>query len=175
MPDSMPLFSCRYIPLFWTILFGCIVIVLCLVKSSQAEFLDLFSIQDWQRVLLDQPLYGWLMAAFLLIFVIFLANTKLIVTRDVIFVKGFSLVFTTFAERQKVGKLQLYNHSNSESWVLKPLFRRGGLSIEEQWRTSTIGIIMKPTYRFSHPVQRIWLGQFPYADRIQIIQVLQRY
>ncbi|WP_347455282.1 hypothetical protein [Acinetobacter thermotolerans] len=175
MPDSKPLFSCRYIPLFWTILFGCIVIVLCLVKSSQAEFLDLFSIQDWQRVLLDQPLYGWLMTAFVFLIIIFVACTKIIVRHDSITIEAFSILFSTLAERQKIEKLQLYSHAKSQSWAFKSLFPNKAMTLEEEWKKSVLGFVLKPAYRSTHQLKHLELRQLSTADRLQLIQVLQQY
>lgn len=175
MPNTTPLFSCRYLPLSWIIGMGFIAIVMTLLQFKQAEFTNLFSLQDWMYVLSSQPLHGWLMTAFVFLVITFVACSKIIVRHDSITIEAFSILFSTLAERQKIEKLQLYSHAKSQSWIFKSLFPRKAMTLEEEWKKSILGFILKPAYRSTHPLARLWLGQLATADRIQLIQVLQQH
>lgn len=175
MTNTTDLFTCRYIPFSWVIGFTFIAIILTLLHFSQAEFIDLFSLQDWLRVLVAQPIYGWLTLFLICLVLLFVANTKIKVKEEIIAIEGFSIVFSILAERQKIEKLQFYNHAKSENWAFKSLFPSKAMTIEDEWKKSTLGFIVKPAYRSTRPIHHLWLGQLSSADRIQLIQVLQRH
>ncbi|WP_157883273.1 hypothetical protein [Acinetobacter sp. NCu2D-2] len=175
MPNTAPLFSGRYLPLSWMIGMGFIAIVMTLLQFKQAEFTDLFSLKDWFYVLSTQPIHGWLMTAFVFLVIVFVACTKIIVRHDSITIEAFSILFSTLAERQKIEKLQLYSHAKSQSWAFKSLFPNKAITLEEEWKKSVLGFVLKPAYRSTHQLNHLELRQLSTADRLQLIQVLQQY
>ena len=175
MQKTQNLFSCRYLPLSRIFGMGFIAIVMTLLQFKQAEFTDLFNLQDWIYVLSTQPIHGWLMTAFVFLIIAFVACTKIIVRHDSITIEAFSILFSTLAERQKIEKLQLYNHAKSQNWVFKSLLPAKAITLEEEWKKSILGFVLKPAYRSTHTLKHLWLAQLLSVDRIQLIHVLQQY
>lgn len=175
MPNQQPLFRCRYLPLFWMLIFAVIALILTLLKFTQAEFTNLLSLENWLFVLTSQPIHGWMTTAVVGICLMFVASMQLVVYQEDICIEAWSITFSQLAERQKIQKLQLYNHARSKNWRFKSLLPNKARSLEDEWKISTVGFILKPAYRMTHTLKRLWLGQLAHADRIQLIHVLTRH
>ena len=175
MPNTIPLFSCRYLPISWCLSMGCIAIILSLLKFTQTEFSNLLSLQDWLLVLFTQPLHGWLITIFVGIITIFVACTKLIITSESITIEAFCIIFSTLADKQKVEKLQLYSHAKSKRWIFKSIIPHKTQTLEDEWEISTLAFVLKPAYRSTYALKNLWLGQLSTADRLRLIKVLQQH
>ncbi|NNH37930.1 hypothetical protein [Acinetobacter terrae] len=168
-----PLFQCHYLPRY---LIGLIFIPAIFIVLAQHTLSSFNTVQDFGSLiqyLLDQSLSGWLMVVLIIMLACIAMNMKLVVTNQTISIQSIGIKLNNMVQRNTLFKTQLYSSHASKYRLLKPLTIKG-LS-QQQWKTCSIGFILKPEFRKQYKMAHIDLNMLNKDNRRQLIQILVQH
>ena len=168
-----PLFQCHYLPRYFI---GLIFIPAIFIVLAQHSLNNFNMVQDFGSLiqyLLHQSLSGWLMVSLIIMLAYIAMNMKLVVTSQTISIQSIGIKLNSMVQRNKLFKTQLYSSHASKYRLLKPLTIKG-LS-QPQWKTCSIGFILKPEFRKQYKMAQIDLNMLNKDNRRQLIQILVQH
>ena len=168
-----PLFQCHYLPRYFI---GLIFIPALFIVLAQHSLSSFNRVQDGSSLiqyLLHQPLSGWLIVTLIIMLACIAMNMKLVVTSQTISIQSIGIKLNSMVQRNTLFKTQLYSSHASKYRLLKPLTIKG-LS-QQQWKTCSIGFILKPEFRKQYKMAQIDLNMLNKDNRRQLIQILVQH
>ena len=168
-----PLFQCHYLPRYFIGLIFIPALFIVLAQHSLSNFNMVQDVNSLIEYLLDQSLSGWLMVTLIIMLACIAMNIKLVVTSQTIFIQSIGIKLNSMVQRNTLSKAQLYSSHSSKYRLLKPLITKG-LS-QQQWKTCSIGFILKPEFRKQYKMAQIDLNMLNKDNRRQLIQILVQH
>ncbi|WP_407305106.1 hypothetical protein [Acinetobacter sp.] len=168
-----PLFQCHYLPRYFIGLIFIPAIFMVLAQHSLSNFNMIQDFSSLIQYLLHQSLSGWLMVMLIIMLACIAINIKLVVTNQSISLQSIGIKLNNMVQRNTLSKAQLYSSHALKYRLLKPLTIKG-LS-QQQWRTCSIGFILKPEFRKQYKMAHIDLNMLNKDNRQQLIQILVQH
>ena len=168
-----PLFQCHYLPRYFIGLIFIPAIFIVLAQHSLNNFNMVQDLSSLIQYLLAQSLSGWLMVTVILMLACIAMNMKLVVTSQTISIQSMGIKLSSMVQRNTLCKAQLYSSHASKYRLLKPLTIKG-LS-QQQWKTCSIGFILKPEFRKQYKMAQIDLNMLNKDNRQKLIQILVQH
>ncbi len=169
-----PLFQCRYLPRYFIGLIFIPAIFIVLAQHSLSTFALVQDFSSLIQYLLHQAMPGWFMVMLIIMLALMAMNMKLVVTSQTISIQSFGIELKKLVQRNKLLRTQLYCSHISKYRV--PNSSKAKLSgQEQQWKTSSIGFILKPEFRKQYKMAHIDLNMFNKENRRKLIQILVQH
>ncbi|WP_313033435.1 hypothetical protein [Acinetobacter sp.] len=169
-----PLFQCHYLPRYFIGLIFMPALLIVLAQHSLSPFAQVHNLSSLMQYLLHQSMSGWFMVLFILMLALMAMNMKLVVTSQTISIQSFGIKLRNLVQRNKLLRTQLYS-----SHILKyRALNSSGVQLssqEQQWKTSSIGFILKPEFRKQYKMAHIDLNMFNKENRRKLIQILVQH
>ena len=168
-----PLFQCHYLPRYFIGLIFIPAIFIVLAQHSLNNFNMVQDVSSLIQYLLAQSLSGWLMVTVIIILACIAMNMKLVVTSQTISIQSMGIKLNSMVQRNTLCKAQLYSAYASKYRLLKPLTSKG--LNPQQWKTCSIGFILKPEFRKQYKMAHIDLNMLNKDNRQKLIQILVQH
>ena len=168
-----PLFQCHYLPRYFIGLIFIPAIFIVLAQHSLNNFNMVQNLSSLIQYLLAQSLSGWLMVTVIIMLACVAMNMKLVVTSQIISIQSMGIKLSSMVQRNTLCKAQLYSSHASKYRLLKPRITKG-LS-QQQWKTCSIGFILKPEFRKQYKMAHIDLNMLNKDNRQKLIQILVQH